>query len=386
MRFIVILLLIFSSSIVHGQRRYKVIAYISGDSLINAATIQVKKITHVHYTFAAVSNGELIPGINDSINLQQLNSLKAIRPKLKVLIAVGGENGSNGFSEAVTSDSSRLKFAQSIVSYIKQHQLDGIEIHWDLKPRGMFGNAFNPKNQENLVLLVQVLREKLDAQSKTEGRKKKNAYLLSMTGSSKRQYLFHSKLNVAHQYLDYITLQTFDYKVQILNAGGISSTLVSSHQSNLYPSRYDSWFRFSVDKTVKEYINHNIPSRKLVMGFAFYGQGWNNTYEDYNGLYQWAESKITDDLSYKTIAARYVGQPDYRKLWDKQAKARYLYNKKNGVFISYDDKKVIRKKTGYIRRHRLGGAVFGDYRQDDGTLLRPLKNGLRYFRLPFILF
>lgn len=380
------LLLIFSCSMGFGQRHYKVIAYISGDSLIAPETIDVKKITHIHYTFASVSKGAIVAGINDSINLLQLNSLKVIRPKLKVLIAVGGENGSAGFSEAVTSDSSRMKFAESILVYIKKYQLDGVEMHWELKPRGMFGNAFNSKDQENLVLLLQVLREKLDAQSKADGRKKKSNYLLSMTGSSKRQYLFRSKLNVAHQYLDYITLQTFDYKVQILNAGGISSTLVSSHQSNLYPSRYDSWFRFSVDKTVKEYINHNIPSRKLVMGFPFYGQGWNNTYEDYSGLYQWAESKITDDLSYKNIVAHYVGQPDYQKLWDKQAKARYLYNKKNGVFLSYDDKKTIRKKTLYIRRHRMGGAVFGDYRQDDGTLLKPMKNGLRYFRLPFILF
>ncbi|MDB5257959.1 MAG: glycoside hydrolase family 18 protein [Chitinophagaceae bacterium] len=386
MRFIVIILLIFSSSLVYGQRHYKVIAYISGDSLITSSNIEAKKITHLHYTFATVSKGEIAEGINDSINLLQLNRLKVIRPNLKVLIAVGGENGSAGFSEAVASDSSRLKFAQSIVSYIKKYQLDGVEIHWELKPRGMFGNAFNPKDQENLVLLLEVLRAKLDAQSKAESRKKKNKYLLSMTGSSKRQYLFRSKLNVAHQCLDYITLQTFDYKVQILNAAGISGTLVTCHHSNLYPSRTDSWMRLSVDKTVREYVNHNIPSRKLVMGIAFYGKGWNNAYEDYNGLYQWAESKVTDDLSYKSIATHYVDQPDYQKLWDKQAKARYLYNNKNGVFISYDDKKTIRKKTLYIRRHRLGGAVFGDYRQDNGTLLNPLKNGLRYFRLPFILF
>jgi chitinase len=386
MRFIAFLFIIFSSSMGFAQRHYKVIAYLSGDSLIAPEKIQVKKITHIHYTFAALSKGEIAGGVNDSINFAKLNSLKVIRPKLKVLISIGGPEGSANFSEAVSSDSSRAKLAASILTYIQKHQLDGVEIHWDLKPRGMFGNAFSPKDQQNLVFLLKVLREQLDAQSDKEGRKKKNRYLLSMTGSSKRQYLFHSKLNTAHEYLDYITLQTYDYRIQILNAGGISSLLVSNHHSNLYPSRYDSWFRFSVDKTVKEYINHNIPSRKLVMGIAFSGQGWNNTYEDYHGLYQWAESRMTEDLSYKSIAANYIDKPDYEKRWDKQAKARYIYNKKNGVFISYDDKKTIRKKTLYIRRHRLGGAVFGDYRQDDGTLLNPMKNGLRYIRWPFILF
>ena len=250
----------------------------------------------------------------------------------------------------------------------------------------MFGNAFNPKDQENLVLLLKALRSSLDAQSIIDRRKNKSRYVLCMSGSSKRQYLFHSKLNVAHEYLDYITLQTFDYKVQILNAGGMSSTLVTSHQSNLHPSRNDSWMRLSVDKTVREYINHNIPSRKLIMGIAFSGQGWNNTYQDYNGLYQWAENKMTEDLSYKNIAALYIDRPDYQRIWDKQAKARYIYNNKNGVFISYDDKKTIRKKTWYIRRHRMGGAVFGDYRQDDGSLIKPMKNGLRYIRLPFFFF
>jgi chitinase len=385
MRLIVTFLLIFSSFICQAQRHYKIIAYLSGDSLITAEKIEVKKITHIHYTFASLSKGELATGTNDSINLMTLNSLKTIRPKLKVLISVGGPD-ELGFSEAVSSDSSRVKFAASILQYIQKHRLDGVEIHWNLKPRGMFGNAFNPKDQQNLVFLLKLLREQLDAKSLAEGRKKKSRYLLSMIGSSKRQYLFHSKLNVAHEYLDYITLQTFDYKVQILNAGGISSLLVSNHHSNLYTSRYDSWFRFSVDKSIKEYVDHNIPSRKLVMGIAFSGKGWNNTYEDYHGLYQWAESKMTEDLSYKNIAANYIDQPGYQKLWDKQAKARYIYNKKNGVFISYDDKKTIRKKTLYIRRHRMGGAVFGDYRQDNGSLLKPMKNGLRYIRLPFVFF
>lgn len=386
MRFIVFLLLVFSSFIVQAQRHYKVIAYISGDSLITAEQIQVKKITHIHYTYVSLSKGELVTGSNDSLNFIELKKLQVIRPHLKILMSIGGPTGSSDFSRTLGTDTSRMKFALSILAYIKKYQLDGVEIHWDLKPRGMFGNAFNPKDQENVVTLLKVLREKLDAQSVSDGRKKKNRYLLCMTGSSKRQYLFHSKLNVAHQYLDYITLQTFDYKVQILNAGGISSTLVTCHQSNLYPSRLDSWFRFSVDKTVKEYINHNIPSRKLVMGISFSGQGWNNAYQDYNGLYQWAESKMTEDLSYKNIVRHYEDQPDYQKLWDKQAKARSIYNKKNGVFISYDDQKTIRKKTLYIRRHRIGGAIFGAYRQDDGSLLGPLKNGLRYIRMPFIFF
>jgi len=386
MRFIVFLFLVFHFSIAPAQKHYKVIAYISGDSLIKAEQIDAKKITHVHYTFATIAEGELSATTNDSLNLIQLNRLKTIRPKLKVIIVLGGPNGSPQFSEALKNDSVRIKLAQSIIAYIKNQKLDGVEIYWNIKPRGMFGNAFNLKDQENLVSLLKVLRAMLEAQSTADGRKKKNRYVLCMSGSSRRQYLFHSKLNVAHEYLDYITLQTFDYKVQILNAGGISNLLVSSHQSNLYPSRTDSWMRLSVDKTIREYINHNIPSRKLVMGISFAGQGWNNTYGDYNGLYQWAESKMTEDLSYKNIVAHYIDQPGYKKLWDKKAKARYIYNETNGVFISYDDKKTIRKKTLYIRRHRMGGVAFNDYRQDDGTLLRPTKNGLRYIRLPFIFF
>ena len=386
MRCTVFLSLIFSSFFVQAQRHYKVIAYISGDSLINAEQIQVKKITHVHYTYIFHEKGELVSRPKDSLNFIQLKKLQEIQPKLKVLMTVGGPINSSEFSRTLSSDSSREIFASSILAYIKKHALDGVEIHWEIKPRGMFGNAFNPKDQENLVLLLKVLREKLDAQSLADGRKKKNAYLLCLTGSSKRQYLFHSKLNVAHQYLDYITLHTFDYKVQILNISGISGLVVSGHQSNLYPSLVDSWMGLCVDKTVSEYINHNIPSRKLVMGISFSGQGWNNAYEAHNGLYQWAETKMTEDLSYRNIILRYEGQADYQKLWDNHAKAHYLYNKKNGVFISYDDKKSIRKKTLYIRRHRMGGLAFGDYRQDNGTLLNPIKNGMRYIRLPFIFF
>ena len=386
MKIILTTLLVFSSLALQAQR-FKVGAYLSGDSLVVAERISAKKITHLHYTFACVEKGEVVTGTNDSINLSKLTALKSINPKLKVLIAIGGAKGSAGFSEAVRSDSSREKLALSMISYVKKHALDGIEIHWTQKARGMFGNAFNAKDQHNLVLLLQTLREKLNQQSKLDGREKKKRYILCMSGSSQRQYLFRSELNVAHQYLDYINLQTFDYKVEILNAAGVSSTQVTGHHSNLFPSRSDSWMRLCVNRTVQEYITHTIPSRKLVMGIAFYGQGWSNAYEDVNGLYQWAESKLTDDLSYKNIVAKYLTQPDGIQYWDKQAKVPYLYNQKTGTFISYDNKKSIRKKTRYVHRHRMGGAFCVDYRQDDhNTLLKPMRRGLRRIRLPFIFF
>ncbi|MDB5272249.1 MAG: chitinase [Chitinophagaceae bacterium] len=386
MKIILTTLLLFSCLVLQAQR-FKVGAYLSGDSLVVAERIPAKKITQLYYTFVSVEKGQVVSRATDSINLAQLNTLKAIHHTLNVLVSIGGPMGSAGFSEAVGSDSSREKLALSILSYLKKNSLDGIEIHWTQKARGMFGNAFNGKDQHNLVLLLQTLREKLNAQSKLDGRKKKQSYLLCMNGSSKRQYLFRSELNVAHQYLDYINLETFDYKVEILNAGGVSSTQVTGHHSNLFSSRSDSWMRLCVNRTVQEYLNHRIPSRKLMMGIPFYGQGWSNAYEDVNGLYQWAENRLTGDLSYKNIVATYLTQPDCISYWDKQAKVPYLYNQKNGTFISYDNKKSIRKKTRYVHRHRMAGAFCVDYRQDDhNTLLKPMRRGLRRIRLPFIFF
>jgi chitinase len=232
--------------------------------------------------------------------------------------------------------------------------------------------------------LIEELRIALDEQSRIRKRKQDDFYILSIAGSSRRQYLLSSKLRYVIDDIDFINVQTFDYRIEILNAGGVSSSAVAGHHTNLYASRMDSWQRRNSDQIIRDYETQGIPMHKLVLGISFHGKGFVNAHDENHGLCQMSDGLLTSDLSYKNIRASYWHQKDYKRYWDKHAKAPYLYSKTEGIFISYDDKRSIRKKTQYVRKHKLGGVLLNSHQEDDGhKLVSATRRGLKRIRLPF---
>jgi len=367
-------------------KRYKIIAYVSGAGApFQADEKLAKELTHINYTFANIVNGEVVSDVtrpNDAANLATLNRLKEINKDLKVLISIGGKEWSKGFSEAVKSDTAREKFALSIIRFITLHKIDGVELHWVFKPAGMYENAFNRTDMHNYALFIQLLRTKLDAQSVIDQRSKKDKYVLSMMGSNQRNYLPFSELSKIHGDLDFINVQTFNYEYIIANAGGISHVTTAGHHANLFESRADPTFKFCVDQTIREYRDFKIPSHKLVMGIPLYNYGWTKVYDEGNGLYQRAEASIPGTISYDDTKA-YLDSTHLKPLWDKAAKAHYIFDSKTATFFTYESPRAIRKKTQYIRNKKLAGAVCNEYGKDvKHDLLKRVSRGLRGPALP----
>ncbi len=371
-----------------SAQRFKIVANISGQGgSIVSSSINPQQVTHLNYTYANIVNGKVALDSSrphDVDNLKTLCSLRTINPDLKVLISIGGEEWSTGFVEATSSDDARELFITSVVNFVKKYQLDGVELHWLLNPTGRYLNKFSTKDHYNYAVLIEELRVALDEQSRLDRRELKNFYILSIAGSSKRQYLLYSKLKYVIDYIDFINVQTFNYNIEILNAGGVSGSTIAGHHTNLYASHMDSWQRRNADQTIRDYEVQGIPMHKLVLGISFKGKGFVNAYDENNGLCQMSDGHLKEDLSYKNIHTLYLHQQDYKRYWDKHAKAPYLYSKDKGIFISYDDKRSIRKKTKYVRKNKLGGALVNAYQDDDeGKLVTAVRRGLKRIRLPF---
>ena len=139
-------------------------------------------------------------------NFQQLSELKAKYPNLKVIMSLGGYNGSAFFSQAASTPSARQAFVSSCINmFIKgdpgvvggynsdegfpatsstQTSLlpdgttaglfDGFDIDWEYpgNNNGAPGNQYSssPQDTENLVLLMREFRTQLDALSRTTGK------------------------------------------------------------------------------------------------------------------------------------------------------------------------------------------------------------------------
>ncbi|GLW08591.1 hypothetical protein Misp01_37210 [Microtetraspora sp. NBRC 13810] len=344
------------------------------------------KLTHINYAFGNVAEDgtcvsadawadwqrpvpaeQSVDGVADTAeqplkgNLNELKELKAKNPGLKVLISLGGWTGSKYFSDAVLTAESRARLAASCVGLWLKGDLpglpagtgagvfDGIDLDWEWPgSAGNDGNVIRPEDRRNFTLFVAELRRQMDAYDR---RAELTAFLPAAAAK------IDAGFEVAKVFglLDFATVQGYDLR------GPWEPR--TAHHGNLLTDRRDpNEVRYSVDQTVRDYVNRGAPKRKIVVGVPGYGQGWTGV-QGGNGLYRPATGPAQG-----TWAA---GTEDYKVLVDKPGKryrdlvtgAMWLYD--GNDFWSYDDPAVLLQKAAYIRLKGLGGSMMWSLDQDD---------------------
>ena len=86
---------------------------------------------------------------------KRFNDLKLKKPGLKTLLAVGGFTArSEGFSAMSATSANRQQFVSSAISWLREHNFDGLDIDWEYP--GHAGQGGRPEDKANFALLVQV--------------------------------------------------------------------------------------------------------------------------------------------------------------------------------------------------------------------------------------
>jgi len=343
-----------------------IIGYVGGfHGLVNTDEIKANQLTHINYAFVNVQDGKafLTNEKTDSTNFRKLNLLKKINPDLKILISIGGWAWSENFSDAVLTDSSRAIFAKSSVDIIKKYKLDGVDIDWEYPAMpGEDGNVFRPEDKENFTLMFEAIRKELDILEKEEGQKK----LLTTAVAGWEEFIPHSEMGKAQQYLDFVNLMTYD-----LFSG---DTVV--HHAGLYATdKFKT--RKSADNGVKAYMGAGVPASKIVLGIPFYGRAFTLGKDSKTILGEVSVSKAYID-GYSYIKDSLVNKNGYKEYRDEAAKAPYIYNEKTRVFVGYDDEKSVAEKCKYVLDNKLGGVMFWEYNSDPkGYLLDEINKSLK---------
>ncbi|TDN87584.1 chitinase [Salegentibacter sp. 24] len=348
------------------EHNKKIVGYILGGNVEEKFDeISPQKLTHINYAFANIKEGKIVAGNpKDKKRLEKINLLKKDNPDLKILISVGGWSWSGGFSKAVATPAAREKFANSGISFLQKHKIDGIDLDWEYPGQPGAGNPHTPEDKQNFTSILKLFRKKLDSLGQIDQEK----YLLTIATAANQQYLDHVELEKIHPYLDFINIMSYDYQ------GGWND--LTSHHTNLYVSNTDpEQYKQSTQIAVKEHLNAGAPSEKLIVGVAFYGRGWHDTKKENNGLHQPAMGNAFS-INYREIKDS-LQSGNYKYHWDKQANAPYLWREDTGTFITYDDPESIKKKAKFIKQNNLGGAMFWQYHGDDGQLLEALYTELK---------
>jgi len=329
--------------------------------------VDATKLTHINYAFANIGSDLKIalgyPDVDPS-NITKLNALKQTNSNLKTLISVGGWEWSGRFSDVALTDASRTAFADSCVAFIVKYGFDGVDIDWEYPVSGgLSTNIRRAEDKTNFTLLMQKLREKLDARGIVDGKK----YLLTFAGAAGSWYTNNVELSKLNQYVDYANVMTYDIHGNWDTYTDFNAPLYNNTDTS-------PQYKDSVDTSIKAWTNTTFPANKIIMGVPFYGYIYKSVGNLNNGLYQ--SYSGANSISYANIEGNYLNATGYVRYWHSQSMVPWLFN--GSTFISYDDAQSMGYKAAYINSKGLGGAMMWELSQDPNrVLLTALYNGLK---------
>lgn len=361
--------------------KLNVMAYYFPREEFNPEELQLDKLTHIIYSFSKVVDGKMqFDNERNDGRLKQLVAQKENYPHLKVMIACGGW-GADGFSDAVVSAESRRLFIDSAVDFIEKYQLDGLDIDWEYPTIPAAGTKARPEDKENFTALMQGLRTALD--------KLEHPQILTFAAAGWKGYFKNIELAKVMQYVDYINLMTYD------QAGG-GNTFTAHHtalgwatlddlvntplgiemkkRNDTIAEGNDKWEPQSVESIVDYCLNNGCTADEIVIGAAFYGKAWKGVGAANNGLFQPNKGEERG-ANYRKLTTEFINKNGYSRFWDPIAKAPFLYNPADSIFITYDDPESVALKTRFAKENNLAGIMFwelGGDSNDENSLLRAI--------------
>ncbi|MEV4282926.1 glycosyl hydrolase family 18 protein [Actinoplanes xinjiangensis] len=134
----------------------------------SVTSVQYSKLTHINYSFALPNaNGTLQP-IENTAKLQQLVTL-GHQNNVRVSLAVGGWNDGNdsAFESLAAGAGTRTTFVNSLMSVVRQYNLDGIDMDWEYPDPGasadnytaLMGQLSTALHNEGKLLTAAVVSE-----------------------------------------------------------------------------------------------------------------------------------------------------------------------------------------------------------------------------------
>ncbi|KAH8590901.1 glycoside hydrolase family 18 protein [Bisporella sp. PMI_857] len=324
-----------------------------------------EKLTHVLYAFGNVrpESGEVYltdgwadtdihwvdsgDSWNDSGTnlygcLKQLNLLKRKNRSLKILLSIGGWTYSSNFAAPASTAAGRQKFAESAVDLIKNLGFDGIDIDWEY-----------PKSSteaEHFVLLLKSCREAMNVYSRTLP----SPYHFELTVACPAGKQNYDKMDLGgmDKYLDFWNLMAYDYAGSWDNKVG--------HQANLLPSKNSDSTPFNTANAVAHYKRNGVNGKKIVLGMPLYGRAFENTDglgKPYQGVGQGTWEAGVYDYKVLPLAGA-------EEKYDAEAGASYSYDPVKRQLITYDTVDMARRKTEWLKKENLGGAMWWESSAD----------------------
>ena len=327
---------------VSQERNLKVIAYYYGTPS-NLDSFDISKIDEIIFSFGRLQGNRFhVRSARDTAIIEKMVALKKDHPNLKVVLSLGGWGGCETCSDVFASKSASKEFAKDFKKVTEYFRTDGIDLDWEYPAvAGFPGHRYTPEDKPNFTRLVKYLRRSLG----------KKAEVSFAAGVSKKIMETGIEWKKVLKRADRVNLMTYD-----MAGAGTPNT---AHHTLLYSTEQQA---VSTDYAVQYLLNLGISPEKIVIGAAFYGKIWENVPDTANGLYQKAKFKST--AQYRNLVKQFTKEQGFNYHWDDVAKAPFLYNPDQKLFVTFDDKRSVQAKTQYVIDKKLSGIMFWQLTED----------------------
>lgn len=330
-----------------AQKRYNinVAGYFAGRTTA-LDSFPIGKLTHLIYCFCHLKgNNVSVANAYDSLQIQKMVSLKEKYPKLKIILSLGGWGGCRECSHVFSTKQGRKDFANSAKETLQYFKADGIDLDWEYPAiPGFPGHQYLAEDKHHFTLLVRELRKSF--------RKK---YEISFAAGGFDQYIDSAiEWKRVARKVDRVNIMSYDL------VNGFST--ISGHHTPLFSTLRQ---KQSIDNAVNRLITAGVPSKKIIIGAAFYARFFFVKDTANNGLYD--SANFYHGVSYSNLSDSISAVNGFVQLWDSVAKAPYAFNYQRKILATYDDSSSISLKVKYAMKRKLGGIMFWQLMEDKFT-------------------
>ncbi len=289
-------------------------------------------------------------------NFHQLQKLRRLYPRLKMLISIEGQP--EGFAAAAKPGNRAAFVASCIDMFVHGHLapgveggglpsplFDGFDLDWEYP---------TPADRDNYTGLLAEFRRQID--SLHAGLK------LTIAAAAGLRHYDGFDLRAVAALVDQVNVMNYDYNGPWSHTTGILAPLREIAGDPLHGN--------TVDATIQGYEQAGVPASKLLLGIPLYAYGWQGVGDGgRHGLFQPGQV-IHGDYFYSYIQSI---QPKFTLYRDPASQAPWLYDGK--TFWTFEDPASIRAKLNYAREQKLGGVMLWELSNDsaDATLVKTVS-------------
>ena len=287
------------------------------------------KLTHVLWSFITPNTDGTLHGdaADDPTALDSMVTL-AHAAGTKVILSLGGGGQSANFTPVAKDNSLRQKFIENLVRYVKDHNLDGLDMDWEWD--------YSPVPDQDTIAYNKLLTELREALPKNKS--------LSAALPCSRYYGKYFTPEVLVKNLDWFGFMTYDM------TGSWDEKAM--FDSPLYPHEgYTTW---SWKQTLDYWSERGVPTSKMVFGIPTFGF----EFEGATG----PGTKFTKDKVTTLGYAKIVANTDWQFYFDSVSVEPYAISANS--YTTFEDPHSAAEKARWVKQNNFAGIMIWEVSYD----------------------